>query len=142
MFNEEAAPPDYRFLAAILRKFGATSTDAARIERAKQEGITEGIKTQMEREEKYSEAGRWKKAHEDLLEQVRKFEEASGVSVADRWTKGSIANAVKLLSGGWDSPPEALQRLAREAREISEKCDAALAEVRRVLPGLKAEDGE
>lgn len=140
MFNKEAAPPDYRFLAAILRKFGATSTDAARIERAKAEGVTEGIKAQMEREEKHSEAGRYRAAHEQLLEAVQKFEKASGVSVADRWTKGSIANAVRLLSGGWDSPPEALQRLACAAKEISEKCDAALAEVARVLPGMPKEE--
>jgi hypothetical protein len=75
-----------------------------------------------------------------LLETVQKFEKASGVSVSDRWTRGSIANAVRLLSGGWDSPPEALQRLARAAQEISEKCDAALEEIARALPAMPNDD--
>jgi hypothetical protein len=142
MFNKDAAPPNYRFLGAILRKFGATSTDAARIERVRGEGFEAGVKDQREREEKYSDFGRYKKAHEELLEMVHKFEKASGVSVSDPWTKGSIANAVRLLSGGWDSPPEALQRLAKDAKGISEKCEAALDEIRRALPAMPKDDQE
>lgn len=140
MFNKEALPPSHRFLGAILRKVATTSTDQVRLDRARAEGKEQGYKDGIEHMRNVAGDGRLQKAHDELVAKVQKFEEASGVNVMHDWTRGTIAQAVKLFTSEWSSPPEALIRLAKEAADISKTCTAAVEELRKVLSPLKADE--
>jgi hypothetical protein len=69
---------------------------------------------------------------------VKKFEDRSGISI-NRWTGGNVADAVKILTTGYDNPIGKMKRFAEEAEEIAK---AARAAHDAALEGIKPTDAE
>jgi hypothetical protein len=134
LLNKEALPPTHRFLGAILRKFGATSTDNARVERARAEGHNAGWKAAQDQARTHTADGRAQQSFDDLRARLEAFEKESGIAINQWGSRGNIGAAVRILTHEYSSPVLGIERLARDAAEIARQAQQALAQVKAALP--------
>ncbi len=111
-------PFDRHFMAAVMRRAAEQSVDVAALEKARKDGMAVGEASA--RDSRAYEFARIKGDLERLQEKVRAFEEASGVSISQRWEKGEkIGQAVKtVLEGEHKQEPRKLAAIRKVCRGI------------------------
>ena len=138
----EAAPLTRNFVAALLR-----NGTKEMVPRPEVENLVQARIKQIEARESHTRtfenemAERLKKAYEELQARVRAFEEASGITVTEKWTYGPLRDPTKLghavrsfLSGKNHGLHEAVSKAQRQAKTALEALDEALTAVDAVTP--------
>lgn len=117
-----AEPISRSFLAAMLRRACEQSADAAALQEARKEGYDKGVTDGK------SYSSQAAKELERIRENLRKFEEASGIRI-DGYTynAGKIGAAVKSIMAG--AAAEQLSELGKTAQRIAEIANQAVAEL-------------
>jgi len=121
--SREPGPPDWLFLAALLRR-AHESMDQVRQLRVREmaEQLFASEKESLERR-----MADVRRGHEELQKKVYAFERASGVSLQRAWDGGEIGEGVRLLlNGGLKDHLWKIEQAARQLREASEVAEKAV----------------
>lgn len=127
--------PGWPFIAAVLRAAREAAIPEAEVEKAiaaavaaeQEKSFKASLAREKEREEKFS--GRAAADYQMLSDNVRAFEEASGIRI-DRWKNAhnmkSLGEAAKfVMNGGLDGIRDDLTRLATSAKRIAVMAEEA-----------------
>lgn len=122
-----ASAVDRTFLASLMRNANVNSVDAKTISGAveiERERIRKEFSERRE-EDKRSQ----NRTIFDLQDKIKRFEEASGVSLQRSWDSGNIGTAVKFVKeGGIEQRRKELESLAQSAEVILNQIRATLAD--------------
>ncbi len=118
------AKPDMFLLASIMRNAARSMVPRDEVD----DQIHDGIEAALER--RSQDIGYQLNA---LRAAVKKFEDASGVSIGDEWEAGRVGEAVKLIVGtGYDGIVQLIQKLQVQHADAAAAMDSALTQLREV----------
>lgn len=141
----EAVPIGRQFLAAVMRQVQAQLTDEATLAEEREKGYRDGV--EAGRSGSSWEYERCQQEFAALTEQVKAFEDASGIHLT-QWTDGAkIGEAVKIICqmrdlGRYGSVANSLRRAERLSGECAAALEAATAELAECLDLPSAEEHE
>ena len=122
--------PDRRFWVALIRRASEWSPGERMIAEARKAGAAEGEANVQQRIEWAVRGLRSEQAN--LIEAVKRFEEASGVSIGTKWTAGDTGKAVRLVR------ETGIPGIVERARATAEACHAAAARIDAAVNGAGA----
>ncbi len=123
--RSEVEPPDFYFLASIMRQLH-NSISGMRRGYVHEDDIEEKIEERAEKATK--SALREQRRELDLAKRLRaeveEFEAASGVEIANGWNHGKIGSAVKFVMRSGSGIPRAIERAKTLLEEQAQKLQA------------------
>lgn len=131
--NSEPKAPSWVFLAAVLRRAAAEQAGedeiAAAVRKAVSNAQDAAYKESQAVRERYKVEGR--KEYCELHDKVKRFEEASGVTIGSQWEREDrIGYAVKMvMNGGLDAKIAQIITMRENADRISKELTAVLKEI-------------
>ncbi len=110
-----AEPIDRSFMAGLLRSASETGAVAYAINKAYQAGVVEG------RERESSATKHLQECSDRMAETIHKFQEASGICIDARWSRGEeVGKIVRLaMSGHYDKHTGELQSMLDRLKRIT-----------------------
>ncbi len=134
--RHDATPLPPGTVIGILRAAADAGMNA--LSRAEARGRLAGQKEGRLRAERESADGAVKAALEELRWKVAKFEEASGVSIADEWRLGEIGSAVAIVRREMADPGWTAKNIGRAADSAVRDFDRAAAEAKKLVAAVRA----
>lgn len=126
--RRDAEALDSLMLASLLRQAQRANLSSAMVQKHIADKVRDGIRNEQS-----------SKAHSEhrlaeLQKAVADFEQASGVSLSNRWECGKIGEAVRTIMYGGNGPIDALKNLRRAAETEAKHLGDCIAQLEKARP--------
>lgn len=135
--RDTAVPPDWRMLAAIMRKVETASPEAAALKDEYNRGYRDGRRYMEKRaeENRDRESVRMSREHSQLQQAVRHFEETSGIKIGSWYHSNEVGKAVRaVIDGDVVGMHGEFERTAAGLARMAKSLSAAAENLRAVMP--------